>query len=196
MNNSYQHLIVVLIWPIEPQMLDVLKEFSCLSQHFCSPIEIQHVSVYHEFKYLQKNLGKHPDRMTYDHTHEPTDENMFQVVGGNLGEWKDFYPYSQEIMPMHMSEALGKYVMIKASLDANHSGKNSNRISYYGIIIYVNNEPIIWYSKFQKTVQASSFGSEFVVLRIATEMIEDLRYKFRCFEVPVDGPAQVFCNNK
>lgn len=46
-------------------------------------------------------------------------------------------------------------------------------------------------------MESSSFGSEFVALRIATtEMIEGLRYKLRMFGIPVDGPADVFCDNK
>ena len=40
------------------------------------------------------------------------------------------------------------------------------------------------------------FGSEFIALRIATDMIESLRYKLRMFGVPIDGPADVFCDNK
>ena len=73
-----------------------------------------------------------------------------------------------------MSEALGKYVVIKAYVDANHEGEIKNRQSHSVIIIYVNNVPIIWYSKPQNTVEASSFGLGFVTLRIATEIIEDL----------------------
>ena len=42
----------------------------------------------------------------------------------------------------------------------------------------------------------SSFGSEYVALRICTELVEALRYKLRTFGVPIDGPAEVFCNNK
>ena len=71
----------------------------------------------------------------------------------------------------------------------------ANRRSHYGIIIYVNNVPNIWYSKQQNTVEASSFGSDFFSLGISTEVIEALRYKLRCFGIPVEGPAEVFCNN-
>ena len=98
-------------------------------------------------------------------------------------------------MPRHMPEALGKYVVIKAYVDANHAGNMSNRRSHSGIIIYVNNSPIIWYSKKQNTVEASSFGLEFFAIGIVTEMIESLRYKLRCFGIPVEGPAEVFCDN-
>ena len=50
-------------------------------------------------------------------------------------------------MPRHMPEALGKYVAIKDYVYANNAGNMTNRISHSGIIIHVNNLPIIWYSK-------------------------------------------------
>jgi hypothetical protein len=55
--------------------------------------------------------------------------------------------------------------------------------------------PIIWHSKSQKTVETSTFGSEFVALRVATEMIKALRYKLRMFGIPLDGPANVLVDN-
>ena len=70
------------------------------------------------------------------------------------------------------------------------------RRSHSGILIYINNTPIIWYSKRQNTVESSSFGFEFIALRIATEMIESLRYKLRMFGVDIEGSTSVFCDNK
>ena len=64
------------------------------------------------------------------------------------------------------------------------------------ILIYVNNALILLYSKRQNTVESSSFGSELVALRIVTDMIEALKYKLRCFGIPIDGPATVLCDNK
>ena len=78
---------------------------------------------------------------------------------------------------------------------ANHAVNLENRRSHSGIIIYVNNAPIIWYSIRQNTVEASSFGSEFVAIRVYTEMIEALRYKLICFGIIVEGLAEVFCDN-
>ena len=46
------------------------------------------------------------------------------------------------------------------------------------------------------TVESSSFGSELIVLRIATKMIEGLRYNLRMLGLPIDKPADVFCNNQ
>ena len=83
--------------------------------------------------------------MAYNPMYEPTNENAFEDFGRDLDEWNYFYPDSQEIMPRHMSEALGKYVVIKAYVDVNHAGNMANRRSHSGIIIYVNKSPIMWY---------------------------------------------------
>ena len=80
-------------------------------------------------------------------------------------------------------------------MGANNSGNMANKSSHSGIIIYVNNAPIIWYSKLQNTFQASIFGLDFFAPRISTDMIEALRYKLRCFGILVEGPAEVFCDN-
>jgi hypothetical protein len=47
----------------------------------------------------------------------------------------------------------------------------------------------------QKTVETSTFGSEFVALHLATELIKSLRYKLRMFGIPLDGPANVLVDN-
>ena len=39
------------------------------------------------------------------------------------------------------------------------------------------------------------FGSEYIALRIATELIQSLHYKLQMMGVTLDGPANVFCNN-
>ena len=81
-------------------------------------------------------------------------------------------------------------------MDAYHAGDVVSRRSHAGILLYVNRAPVIWYSKRQNTVETSTFGSEFIALKIATEMIEGLRYKLRMFGVPIDGPANVFGDNQ
>ena len=52
------------------------------------------------------------------------------------------------------------------------------------------------FSKRQNTVEAATFGSEFVTLRICKELIVALRCKLRMFGVPLDGPEDVFCDNR
>ncbi len=87
-------------------------------------------------------------------------------------------------------------MQINGFVDADHAGNKVTRWSHTGILLYLNCAPIIWFSKVQSTVKTSTFGSEFVAMRICTEMIEALRYKLRMFGIPIDGPANVFGDNK
>lgn len=194
--NRYRQYIGILRWAIEQGRIDIYTEVSCLSQHLCAPRTGHLNAVYKIFRYLQKNMEKNPGRIVFDPLLEHTDERVFDGSAKSKKEWKDFYPDAMEAIPRKAPTPLGNPIIIKVYVDANHAGNLANRRSHSGIIIYVNNSPIIWYSKRQNTVESSSFGSEFVALRIATEMIEALRYKIRCFGVPIDGPAEIFCDNK
>ena len=194
--NRYQQLIGVLRWSIELGRIDIMTEVSCLSQHLCSPREGHLLAVYKIFRYLQKNISRILGRIVYDGKYYPCDEKYFMDSVVDLDKWKDFYPEAAEALPGKCIEPLGNPAYVKAFVDANHAGNMANRRSHTGLLIYVNNAPIIWYSKRQNTVETSSFGSEYVALRICVEMIEALRYKLRCFVIPVMGPADVLCDNK
>ena len=93
--SRYHQLIGVLRWSIELGRIDILSEVSCLSQKLFSPIEGNLDAVYPVFRYLQNNLGKNPGGMAYDPMYEPKYDNVFEVVGIDLYEWKYFYPYAQ-----------------------------------------------------------------------------------------------------
>ena len=90
--------------------------------------------------------------MAYDPMYEPKYQNLFELAGIDLDEWKYLYPESKQMMPRNMPEALVNYATIKAYVDANHTGNMANRTSHSGIIIYVNIAPIICYSKQHNTV--------------------------------------------
>ena len=85
---------------------------------------------------------------------------------------------------------------MSAFIDVHHAGNVDTRRSHTGIIIFVQNAPIIWFSKRQNTVEAAAFGSEFVALRICKELIVELRYTLRIFGIPIEGPTNVFCDNR
>jgi hypothetical protein len=74
-----------------------------------------------------------------------------------------------------MPEPLGSSINITAFVDANHAGNVVTRRSYTGIIIYLQNTPIVWHSRHQNIVETSTFGSEFVALRCARDLIVALR---------------------
>jgi hypothetical protein len=95
-----------------------------------------------------------------------------------------------------MPEPLGRPVSLHVFVDANHAGNLVMRRSHTGILLFIQNSPIVWLSWRQNTVETSTFGSEFVAMRTARDMIIAMRYKLRMFGVPLDGPAQVYCDNQ
>ena len=64
------------------------------------------------------------------------------------------------------------------------------------ILIFFNRAPILWFSTRQKSVESSTFDSEFTALNNSVELVTALRYKFRIFGVQIDGPKDMSCNNK
>ena len=65
-----------------------------------------------------------------------------------------------------------------------------------GLLFFLNNAPIFFYSKCQNTVESSTVDSEFVALRIACDMVVALRYKVLCFGVPLTGSSSILCDNQ
>ena len=127
----------------------------------------------------------------FDPAYPKVKEKWFQTY-----DWHDFYRDAEENIPPNMPEARGLDVTITAFVDANHAGDKSDRKSQTGVLIFVNKAPIHWYSKKQNTVESSTFGAEFCAMKTALEMIEGLRYKLRMLGIPIDGPANVFCDNE
>ena len=58
-------------------------------------------------------MGNNPGGVLYNPVYELTDDNVFGVSVIYLGKWEYFHPDSHEMMPRHILEYLGKYVVIK-----------------------------------------------------------------------------------
>ena len=93
-------------------------------------------------------------------------------------------------------EPLEVPVTFRDYVDSNYSGNLANRSSHYGILIYANNVLINFYIRRYNTVESSIFGSDYLELRITTDMVEVLRYKLRTFGVNLEGPEEIYCDNK
>mmetsp|Transcript_15996 Transcript_15996/g.23839 ORF Transcript_15996/g.23839 Transcript_15996/m.23839 type:complete len:1130 (+) Transcript_15996:7540-10929(+) len=198
LHSRYLQLIGVLRWAIELGRIDIITEVSVLSQHQCNPREGHLNALYKIFWYLKCEMSrsKTPNvgRLVFDARQTEVDDRLFPRSAQD--QWNDFYPDAEELLPPNMPKTRGRSVKIRTYVDADHAGNLATRRSHTGIFIYLNNALIIWYSKRQNTVESSSFGSEFVALRIATELLVSLRYKLRMFGIPIDGAADVFCDNQ
>ena len=86
------------------------------------------------------------------------------------------YPDAVEDIPPDKPCPRGNLCTLTCYVDADHARDKLTRRSVTGVLILLNNTPITWYSKCQKTVESSTYGSELVASRIAVEMIISLRY--------------------
>ena len=110
-------------------------------------------------------------------------------------DWSEFYPDAQEEMPPDMPEPKGKAVKMSLYKDADHAHDVVTRRSVTGLLLFMNNMPVSWVSKRQKTVETSTYGSELVAARIGVELAMEHRYKLRMLGVPIDGPTLMLGDN-
>ncbi|MHA7927589.1 MAG: Ty1/Copia family ribonuclease HI, partial [Marinobacter sp.] len=191
LHSRFQQLIGILRWAVELGRLDIYLETSILSQYLASPREGHLEAVYHIFAYLRR----HPkSSVVFDPRTIDLDEQAFAHT--KVSDWSEFYGDVAEELPPDMPEPLGNGIDLTCFVDSDHAGNVVTRRSHTGILIFVNNAPIVWYSKRQNTVETSAFGSEFVALRTARDMLVALRYKLRMFGIPLRGPANVLCDNQ
>ena len=185
--NYYQGLIGILRWICELGRIDILMPVSMMSRYLVSARQGHLEQVFHIFAYLKH----HPrSTMVFDDTIPTFRSERFVKC-----DWSEFYPDASEAIPSNMPESRGKEVVMTCFVDADHAGCRETRRSHSGIIIFVNRAPILWFSKRQNTVEASTYGSELLAMRISIEMIEGLRYKLRMMGVPLLEECSVFCDN-
>ena len=116
--------------------------------------------------YIKCNLKEISGRIVFDSKIPDIDEKLFHPRDKSF--WKELYPDAEEAIPGNAPPPRGNLVYVGCYVDANHAVNLLTRRSHTGIIIFVNNSPIICYSKYQNTVNSSSSGSEFIALCIAT----------------------------
>ena len=184
----YQEMIGSLRWAIELGRVDILLEVSIMSKHLALPREGHLEQLLHIMGYLKEHKKM---RLLFDSSYPKVVEGWFKEY-----DWFDFYRDAKEAIPPNMPEARGHDVIMTCFVDANHGGNLKDRKSQTGVLIFLNKAPIHWYSKQQPSVETSTFGAEFCAMKVAVEMLEGMRYKLRMFGIPIDGPANVYCDNE
>ena len=121
------------------------------------------------------------------------DHSKFSV--DNDVNWTDFYPEAEEDVPTDMPKAFGGPARITCYVDADYAHCKLTRRSVTGIVLFVNNTPIRWMSKRQKTVETSTYGSELVAARMAVDMIIEMRYILCMLGVNVKAQSLLLGDN-
>ena len=143
------------------------------------------------FGYLKKNSKAKIliDPNYPNHANYPTPE---------FDNWQEFYPDTTEPIPNpnKIPNTKGSTVRITVFKDADHAHDILTRRSVTGILLMVNNTPVKWISKRQKTVETSTYGSELVAAKQAVELILEYRYKLCMMGAKIDESALLLGDNK
>ncbi len=102
----------------------------------------------------------------------------------------------QEELPGNMPKTCRPLMMMRVFVDSDHAGNLMTWRSRMRFIVFLNNALIYWYSKKQNSCETSTFGSEFVVMKQATEYVRGLQYKLRMMGITVDEHAFVYRDNQ
>jgi hypothetical protein len=151
--NWYQSAIGILRWAVELGRIDLTTETSMLAAHTAMPREGHLIAVLRIFSYLRKH---HNARIAFDPTYPTIEYSKFERK-----DWRWFYNDVKEPIPPNAPKPLGKPVVIRFYVDADHAGDHVTRWSRTGFIMFINCAVINWYSKKQGSVEGATFGSEF-----------------------------------
>ena len=177
-------------WLITLGRFDIAYSVNTFSRHSMQPRQGHLIGMIRVFGYLNKFWK---GRILVDpnypkHSVYPTPE---------CDNWKEFYPDAEEHVPdpSETPKPRGPVVRLTVFKDADHAHDIMTRRSVTGILLMVNNTPVRWISKRQKTVETSTYGSELVAGKQAIELILEYRYMLRMMGAPLEKSALLLGDN-
>ena len=186
--TKYQSLIGQLQWTISWGRMDITTAVMTMSGFRANPRR-GHLD---RVRRICGYLGKLRDSAIRIRTEEPD----YSALPEKTYDWAtSVYAGAEEEFPKDAPEPLGKPVVLTTYFDANLYHNLVTGVSVTGVLEYANKTPMDWFSKKQNTVETSTYGSEFVAGRTATERSIDSRTSFRYFGVPVKGSTKLFGDN-
>ena len=78
----------------------------------------------------------------------------------------------------------------------SHTRNTLTRQSVTGILLLINNTPLVWISRKQTTVETSTFGSEIIAARTAIDLIIEICYKLRCLGLQIERSSTLVGDNQ
>ena len=187
----YQSYIGILRWATELGRVELTHTAATMAKFSTAPRQGHLKGLLRAFAYCKKHITS---MIVFD----PMPRDFSNITWDGV-DWVEFYPdavRTGECIPSNAPPPRGIPVQLTMFCDASHATDLVTRRSTTGILFFMNGAPIKWYSKRQNTIESSTFGSEFVALKIAVEMNDGLRYKLRMFGIPIDGPTNGFCDNE
>jgi hypothetical protein len=157
----YQSLIGVLRWMVEFGRVDICLECSMLSSHLALPREGHLNQVVHIFEYLRKY---HNMELVFDPSDPCVEESNLGLKDWTSTEFGHLQ--GNEELPPNMPQPGGLGFIMRAKVDADHASDTVTRRSSTGFLVRLNSALIYWPSRKQNSVESSSFGSEFIAMKL------------------------------
>jgi hypothetical protein len=189
---KFQSLIGALQWTISLSRFDVAHAVMSLSRFRAAPRQGHLDRVKRVIGYMKKRSGG----AIRFRTGVPNWEKYYDEDAIRYDWMESVYGTPDEDIDPRAPTPKGKKVCSSTFVDANLMHDVITGRSCTGIIEYLNQTPIDWFTKRQNQVETATYGSEFMAARQAVERIIDLRYMLWSFGVPLDGPAWMFGDNK
>ena len=139
--SKFKSLIGSANWIITLGRFDIAYAVSTLSRYSMAPRLGHFTAMERVFGYLRKHYAGH---IVIDHQVAPIGEK----AQFNLGmDWIEFYPDATEDLPYDMPHPAGSKAMLTCYVDADHARDKVTCRSVTGIILLINNTPVLWISK-------------------------------------------------
>ena len=186
--HKYQSMLGALQWVVTLGRLDIATAVMTMGSFRVAPRE-GHLSR------LQRIYG-YLSRMKHGTIRYRTDTPDLSGIDFPAYEWcHSVYGDVKEVIPQDAPEPLGKIVTQVSYVDANLAHNLLTGHAVTGVLHMFNQTPGDWFTKKQATVETSTYGSEFVAARTATQQIIDIRLQFRYLGAPVAPTTYLFGDN-
>jgi len=160
MPHTIKSLIGILRWIVELGRVDICLECSMMSSALTLPREGHMHQVFHIFAYLKKY---HNTELVFDPSDPCIDEPSFELKDWTSSEFGHLQ--GKEELPPNMPQPRGLGFVIKANVDADHAADTVTHRSRTGFLVYLNSSLVCWTSQKQTSIETSSFGSKFIMMK-------------------------------
>jgi Reverse transcriptase (RNA-dependent DNA polymerase) len=181
----YQSMIGALQWAVSLGRFDIHTAVMTMSKFRMSPRHGHLNRLKRIYGYLRAAIRINTAPLDVSHLQDVEYDWEYSVYGN-----------VKEQIPADLPKALGNHVMLTHYVDANLFHDLITGRAVTGVLHFMNQTPVEWYSKKQATVETATYGSEFVAARIAVDQIIDLRTTLRYLGVPIEGKSYLFGDNQ
>jgi hypothetical protein len=186
--QKYQTLIGCMQWAVSIGRLDITTAVMTMSSFRALP-RIGHLD---RVKRIYSYLAKFKTAALRIRVNEPD----FSDIPDPQYDWAySVYGDGEEMIPNDIPEPLGNYVTLTHFYDANLYHDMLTGRAATGVLHFINQTPIDWYSRKQSTPESATYSSEYVAGRICVDQIIDLRNTLCYLGVPIRGKSIVFGDN-